>query len=160
MLLDAGAFNALEVLLAMLVWENTTLEEKMRKTTGLRRVYFATKFSVQGIQACWRSEPSFRFELLLLCGFAPASFWLAQNPFQWAVLVAPLLCVLSAEMINTAIERVIDHMTMDHHQALGEAKDLGSAAVFMCMIMTLLVWGAMLIHNWADIFPTGLFAGN
>jgi diacylglycerol kinase (ATP) len=120
----------------------------MRKATGLGRIYYATKFSLQGIQTCWQSEPAFRFELFLLCFFAPASFIVARSPLQWAVLMLPIMGVLAMEMVNTAIERVVDHISLENHPLLGQAKDLGSAAVFMFMMATLLVWGAVIAHNW------------
>ena len=120
----------------------------MRKATGLGRVYYATKFSLQGIRSCWQSEPAFRFELLLLSIFAPASFFVAKSPLQWAVLIIPIMGVLAMEMVNTAIERVVDHISMEDHELLGQAKDLGSAAVFMFMLATLLVWGAVITYNW------------
>ena len=120
----------------------------MRKATGVARLYYATKFSFQGIKNCWENEPAFRFELFLLCFFGPASFVVAQSPLQWAILIIPIMGVFAMEMVNTAIERVVDHISMENHSLLGQAKDLGSAAVFMFMMATLLVWGAVIVNNW------------
>ncbi len=127
----------------------------MRKSTGLQRIYYAALFSVMGLRSAWRTEPSFRFELGLLCFFFPASFWVGQTLVEWCLLIAPLFLVLAAEMLNTALERLADHISMDDHALLGQAKDLGSAAVFLMMILTLIIWGALISQNW-EVLLTSL----
>jgi diacylglycerol kinase (ATP) len=108
--------------------------------TGLRRVVNATFFSLAGLKTAWQSEAAFRQECLLAVVLIPAGLWLGQNAVQRALLIGSCLLVLIVELLNTAVEYVVDRVGMDHHRLSGQAKDVGSAAVFVSLALTLIVW--------------------
>jgi diacylglycerol kinase (ATP) len=108
--------------------------------TGLRRVVNATFFSLAGLKTAWQSEAAFRQECLLAAVLIPAGLWLGQDAVQRALLVGSCLLVLIVELLNTAVEYVVDRVGMDHHRLSGQAKDVGSAAVFVSLALTLIVW--------------------
>lgn len=111
--------------------------------TGIRRIIDATGYSMAGLRATWISEAAFRQELLLSAALLPLSFWLAQTPLQWLVLVAPLLLMLIVELLNSAVEAVVDRISDDHHELSGRAKDMGSAAVLLSLVLLASSWGAV-----------------
>ncbi len=111
---------------------------------GLPRLIDATRYSMRGLRAAWTHEEGFRTECLLMLILAPAAVWLARDGVEFILLVGSCLMVMLAEIINSAIESVVDRVSLDQHPLSGQAKDLGSAAVFICMMMVLLVWGTLL----------------
>ena len=111
--------------------------------TGLHRLVNATGYSWQGLRASWQHEAAFRQELLLAVVLGAASFWLAQNVLQWLALITPLLLLLIVELLNSAIEAVVDRIGDEHHELAGRAKDMGSAAVLLCLLLVTLVWGTL-----------------
>lgn len=111
---------------------------------GPARVWSAFLWSMQGLRAAWRFESSFRLEVYLFLLFAPLGLWLGQDGVERALLVGSLLLVMAAELLNSAIEAVIERYGPEHHELAGRAKDMGSAAVFVLMMNVLLVWGLLL----------------
>ncbi|MBB1473862.1 MULTISPECIES: diacylglycerol kinase [unclassified Luteimonas] len=111
---------------------------------GPARILKAAGWSMQGLRAAWLHESSFRLEVCLFAVLAPLGLWLGQGGVERALLVGSLLLVLSAELLNSAIEAVIARYGDEHHELAGRAKDMGSAAVFVLMLNVLLVWGALL----------------
>ena len=111
--------------------------------TGLRRLVNATGYSWQGLRASWQHEAAFRQELLLAVVLGATSFWLAQSVLQWLALITPLLLLLIVELLNSAIEAVLDRIGDEHHELAGRAKDMGSAAVLLCLLLVTLVWGTL-----------------
>jgi diacylglycerol kinase (ATP) len=109
--------------------------------TGLRRVVNATFFSLAGLKTAWTNEAAFRQELVLCVVLIPAGAWLGQDAVQRSLLIGSCLLVLIVELLNTAVEFVVDRIGTDHHRLSGQAKDLGSAAVLISLIFTLVVWG-------------------
>ncbi len=107
------------------------------------RIVLATKWSMQGLRAAWLHESSFRLEVYLMVVLAPLGFWLGQTGVERALLVGSGLLVLSIELLNSAIEAVIERYGPEHHELAGRAKDMGSAAVFVLMLNALLTWGAI-----------------
>lgn len=120
------------------------------KVTGLARFYYATCYSFKGMRAAFVNEPAFRYELYATLALLPFSFWLAQSALQLALLLASCLLVLMAELINTAIEAVVDRAGLEFNELAGRAKDLGSAAVFVTLIIAALVWGSALWERLAS----------
>jgi diacylglycerol kinase (ATP) len=118
--------------------------------TGLRRIVNATFFSIAGLKTAWRSEAAFRQECLLCLFLIPAGLWLGQNAVERALLVGSCLLVLIVELLNTAVESIVDRVGTDHHRLSGQAKDLGSAAVFMSLLLVLVVYGLM---SWSRFGP-------
>ena len=111
--------------------------------TGIRRILRATKFSAQGFTLAWKHEAAFRQELVLAVIMTPAAFWLGQTIIERALLIGVLLLVLIVELLNSAIEAAIDRHGDEHHELSGRAKDFGSAAVFVVLVLVGLVWGAV-----------------
>jgi diacylglycerol kinase (ATP) len=109
--------------------------------TGIRRILRATKFSAQGLAQAWRHEAAFRQELVLVLLLAPVAVWLGQTALERAVLIGCCLIVLIVELINSAIEAAIDRHGDEHHELSGRAKDMGSAAVFVSLVLVAVVWG-------------------
>jgi diacylglycerol kinase (ATP) len=108
--------------------------------TGLRRIFNATFFSFAGFRTAWREEAAFRQETLLSIVLVPAGFWLGRTAVERSLLVGSCLLVLIVELLNTGIEKVVDRIGPEHHRLSGQAKDLGSAAVFTSLMLTLLIW--------------------
>lgn len=117
------------------------------KRTGVKRFYFATKYSLQGIKAAWVEEPAFRYEAVAAAVMLPAAFWLAESGLQLALLLSCCLLVLAFEIVNSAIEAVVDRWGLEYHELAGRAKDMGSAAVFMMLNMTWIVWAGVAWDN-------------
>lgn len=108
----------------------------------------ATVWSLQGLRAAWLHESSFRLEVCLFVVFAPLGAWLGGNGLERALLIGSMLLVLSAELLNSAIEAVIERYGPEYHELAGRAKDMGSAAVFVLMMNVLLCWGLILAPRW------------
>lgn len=114
---------------------------KSRK--GLERVWHAFGYSLAGLRTGW-TESAFRQEAVLSCLLLPAAFWLGKNWVQIALLVACVVLVLVVELLNTAIEAAVDRISEERHELSRQAKDLGSAAVLLSLLLTAGVWGAAL----------------
>ena len=111
---------------------------------GPGRILKATRWSLQGLAAAWLHESSFRLEVYLFVVLAPLALWLGADGIERALLVAPMLLVMAAELLNSAVEAVIERYGAEHHELAGRAKDMGSAAVFVLMMNVLAVWGLVL----------------
>jgi diacylglycerol kinase (ATP) len=108
--------------------------------TGLRRIVNATFFSLSGLRVAWRNEAAFRQECALAAVLTPIAFWLGRTAVERSLLVGTCLVVLIVELLNSAVEAVVDRIGTEHHALSGHAKDLGSAAVFVSLALTLVVW--------------------
>jgi diacylglycerol kinase (ATP) len=108
--------------------------------TGLSRLFDAFGYSIQGIRACWRNEAAFRQEVLLFAVLFPCSFLVSRSIEQWLLLTTPLFLLLIVELLNTAVENVVDRIGHELHDLSGRAKDMGSAAVLICLVMTGMSW--------------------
>ena len=108
------------------------------------RILLAAKWSLQGLRAAWLNESSFRLEVYLFAVLAPLGLWLGASAIERALLLGSCLLVLSIELLNSAIEAVIERYGAEHHELAGRAKDMGSAAVFVLMLNVLLTWGLIL----------------
>lgn len=111
---------------------------------GLPRIIDATRYSMRGLRAAWTHEEGFRTECILMLFLTPAAAWLASDAVEFILLVGSCLLVMLAEILNSAIESVVDRVSLDQHPLSGQAKDLGSAAVFVCMMLVVLTWGALI----------------
>lgn len=108
------------------------------------RILKAARWSWQGLCAAWRHESSFRLEVYLLALLGPLALWLGGNGIERVLLLAPMLLVLAAELLNSAVEAVIERFGPEYHELAGRAKDMGSAAVFVLLLNVLLCWGLVL----------------
>ena len=104
------------------------------------RIFKAAVWSMQGLRAAWLHESSFRLEVYLLIVLAPLALWLGDNAIERALMIGSCLLVLSAELLNSAVEAVIERYGPEFHELAGRAKDMGSAAVFVLMMNVVLVW--------------------
>lgn len=108
------------------------------------RAWQAFLWSMQGLRACWQVESSFRLEIYLFVVAAPLALWLGENGVERAVLLGSLMVVLIIEVLNSAVEAVVDRWGVEHHTLAGRAKDMGSAAVFLSDMNVLACWGLIL----------------
>jgi diacylglycerol kinase (ATP) len=113
---------------------------------GLTRIISATRYSWLGIKAAWRHEAAFRQELTIAVIGFPLAIWLARDAVEFLLLVVPLLLLMLIELVNSAIEAVVDRFGGELHELSGRAKDMGSAAVFMAIVITGLSWVAILAN--------------
>jgi len=111
---------------------------------GPRQIVRAFKWSMKGLRAAWRHEASFRLEGYLFVVMFPLGLWLGRGGVEKAILVGSLLLVLSAELLNSAIEAIVDKASPEFHELAGRAKDMGSAAVLLLMFNVVLCWGLLL----------------
>ncbi|RYZ72640.1 MAG: diacylglycerol kinase [Lysobacteraceae bacterium] len=119
-------------------------DEKGHMPRGPKRIFKAAVWSMQGLRAAWLHESSFRLEVVLLAVLSPLAVWLGQDGIERALLIGSCLLVLAAELLNSAIEAVIERYGPEFHELAGRAKDMGSAAVFVLMMNVLLCWGLIL----------------
>ncbi len=108
--------------------------------TGVRRIVDAAGYSIAGLRSTFQHEAAFRQEALLAFFMIPLAFILGQTPVEWAALIAPLFIVLIIEVVNSAVEAVVDLVSPEHHPLAGRAKDMGSAAVMLSLVLLFLVW--------------------
>lgn len=111
---------------------------------GLVRLWNALGYSRQGLAAAWRHEAAFREETLLALVAVPLGLWLGQTGVERALLLGSILLVLIVELLNSAVEAVVDRVSIEHHELAGRAKDIGSAAVLVSLVGAAVVWGCVL----------------
>jgi diacylglycerol kinase (ATP) len=119
-------------------------EQKQR--TGLNRVWHAMGYSIQGLKAAW-FEKAFRQEAVASVFLIPAAFGVGQNWVEVALLVGTVLLVMVVELLNTGIESAIDRIGPEWHALAKRAKDMGSAAVLLTLLLCIGVWSAAVWHN-------------
>lgn len=115
--------------------------------SGIGRVFKATKCSMQGFSASWQHESAFRQEMVLTLLSVPLAALLATSLSQFALLVSVWCLVLITELLNSAIEALTDRVSLERHELSGRAKDMGSAAVFVSLVIVALVWGSALYER-------------
>ena len=109
--------------------------------TGFRRLINATRYSWQGFRAGFRHEAAFREECLLALVLMPTALFLPVTIIEKVLLVNAVLLVLLVEILNSAIEAVVDRIGLERHPLAGRAKDMGSGAVLIALAMALVAWG-------------------
>ena len=110
------------------------------KPTGITRVIRAFGYSFQGFRHAWREEAAFRQETLLAAVLIPTGVYLGRSGVERALLVCPVLLILVVEILNSAVEAVVDRAGTERHPLAGMAKDMGSAAVMLSFILLGTVW--------------------
>ncbi|MCO7225707.1 diacylglycerol kinase [Pleionea sp. CnH1-48] len=108
--------------------------------TGIARIIDAFFYSMKGFKAAWKNEAAFRQEVLMAAVLIPAAFWLAQGHIELILLIASVFWVLMAELINSAIEAVVDRVGAEKHELSGRAKDIGSALVLVSLVLMGIIW--------------------
>ncbi|MDO9319034.1 MAG: diacylglycerol kinase [Gammaproteobacteria bacterium] len=114
------------------------------KRKGIPRLRAAARYSMAGLRAAFASEEAFRLEVLVLVVGAPLALWLGESPVEKVLLIGSLLLLMIVELLNTGIEVLVNRVGSDYHELSGRAKDIGSAAVFVGMVMVAMVWGLLL----------------
>lgn len=116
----------------------------INKNKGLRRLILAAGYSIKGLRSAWCQEAAFRQELILTLVLLPIALWLDFSIVERLLLIAVLILVLVVELLNSAIEAAIDRIGPEFHELSGQAKDLGSAAVLLSLLLTAVVWLSLL----------------
>ena len=116
----------------------------LKSLFDLRRVWRAAGYSTAGFKTALKNEAAFRQELALFLVLAPLGYWLGRDGVERSLLVGSLMLVLLVELLNSAIEAVVNRVGHDPHELSGQAKDLGSAAVLVALILVVVVWALVL----------------
>jgi diacylglycerol kinase (ATP) len=112
--------------------------------TGLRRIWNAFFYSMEGFKAAFHNEDAFRQEVLLAAILIPLALFLPASGLGKALMITSVLLVLVVELLNSAIEATVDRISFENHQLAKRAKDIGSAAVFVSLWNVVVVWGLVL----------------
>ncbi|KQV80171.1 diacylglycerol kinase [Massilia sp. Root351] len=120
---------------------------EFKSKSGIKRIYSAVLYSFDGLKTAWRHEHAFRQELMLFAAGTVVALLLPVSAFQKLVLVAPLVLMLIVELINSAIEAVVDRISLERHPLSKNAKDLGSAAVLLAGLLAALTWTVVLVQR-------------
>jgi diacylglycerol kinase (ATP) len=108
--------------------------------TGIKRIINAFGYSMKGLRAAFKHESAFRQETVLLIILLPIAFLLGQNIVDYSILIGSLMLVIIVELLNSAVEAVVDRVGDEHHKLAGRAKDIGSAAVFVALVNVGVIW--------------------
>ncbi|NOU23025.1 MAG: diacylglycerol kinase [Methyloglobulus sp.] len=116
-----------------------------QNVTGIKRILNACVFSYYGFKATWQHEAAFRQEVLLFLVTTPLGLWLGETIIEKLLLVGSMIFVLVVELLNSAVEAVVDRVGLEHHELSGRAKDIGSAAVMLSLVWAGITWGSILL---------------
>ena len=111
--------------------------------TGFKRLTKASRYSMKGLSAAWRFESAFRQECSIGLILVPLAFWVGETAEQTILLISVCAIVLITELLNSAIEAVVDRVGTEHHDLAGRAKDMGSAAVAISLMLVLVTWALL-----------------
>jgi diacylglycerol kinase (ATP) len=114
---------------------------------GVKRILNACYFSAAGFKAVWTHEEAFRQEVLLFVVTTPLAIWLGQTPIEKLLLIGSVVLVLLVELLNSAIEAIVDRVGLERHELSGRAKDIGSAAVMLSLVWAAITWTYILIGD-------------
>ncbi len=116
-----------------------------QKSTGIKKLWSASIYSAKGLKACYQSEYAFKLEVWLAIFLIPISYLLGESSIEKVLLIFPIFLVLIVEMLNSAIEAVVDRVGLENNELSGFAKDVASAAVLLSLIIFLLTWIIILL---------------
>lgn len=136
----------------LLIMESEPIDPNAHKNTGITRVFKAFRYSLEGIASTLKHEAAFRQEAILACILIPASFFLNVPLVQHLILVLSIFLVLMMELINSAIEAVVDDISLRNRPLAKRAKDIGSAAVFISLLNCFICWVSVIVVNWGRFF--------
>ena len=120
---------------------------EFKSKSGLKRIFSAFFYSIDGLKSAWRHEHAFRQELALFVVGALIALVLKVSAFEKLVLIAVLLLILIVELINSALEAVVDRISLERHPLSKNAKDFGSAAVLLTCLLAAATWGVVLFNR-------------
>jgi diacylglycerol kinase (ATP) len=121
---------------------------EFKSKSGLRRIFSALFYSIDGIKAAWRHEHAFRQEVVLIGVASVIALSLKISAFEKLVLIVVLLHVLVVELINSAIEAIVDRISLERHPLSKRAKDIGSAAVALSFVIAAATWAVVLFNRY------------
>ncbi|MDG9668617.1 diacylglycerol kinase [Hahella sp. CR1] len=113
--------------------------------TGIKRIILATGYSINGLRAAWRNESAIRQEMVAALILVPLALFLSVTMVEKILMIGSVLLVLIVELINSAIEAVVDRIGAERHELSGRAKDMGSAAVLVALSLAMFTWIGILI---------------
>jgi len=116
----------------------------MKGNTGIKRIVLAAGYSAKGLRATFIHEAAFRQEVLLAAILIPLACWLEVTMIERLLMISAVFLVLIVELLNSAIEAVVDRIGPEKHELSGRAKDIGSAAVLITLLLTLYIWSEVL----------------
>ncbi|PWD81042.1 diacylglycerol kinase [Ignatzschineria ureiclastica] len=114
--------------------------------TGLGRIIAAGGYSLRGLKAAFQNEAAIRQELFAAIFLIPLAFYVADSGIELSLLLGSLILVFLMELINSAIEAIVDRISFDYHPLSGQAKDIGSALVMIAIGLVIIVWGAIIFY--------------
>lgn len=132
--------------------ESEETEPNIYKNTGVKRVFKALFYSLDGLASSMKHEAAFRQEVFLAAVLIPASFLLQVPLAQHLALVASVLLVLIVELLNSAVEAVVDDISLRNRPLAKRAKDMGSAAVLISLLNCGICWASVIVVNWGQLF--------
>jgi diacylglycerol kinase (ATP) len=118
---------------------------EFKSKSGVKRIYAAFFYSMQGFRSAWRSEHAFRQEIMLAVPALAIALLLPISALKKLALIGVLIIVLIVELLNSAIEAVVDRISFEHHPLSKNAKDFGSAAVFLACLLAALTWAVIVM---------------
>jgi diacylglycerol kinase (ATP) len=119
--------------------------------TGFPRLLKALGYSLNGLRAAWVHEEAFRLEAIVTLCLMPTVFLVGDSPFEYLILALSLLALIVAELFNSAIEGLCDHVNPTHHVLIGRIKDYCAAAVFLAILIVITLWIAIGWLNWISL---------
>jgi diacylglycerol kinase (ATP) len=117
------------------------MKMKVKNDNIFRHIQNAVIYSISGLKAAWNNEMAFRIEVIVIALMMPIGIWIGQTAVEWALLIGSSLLILITELLNSAVENVVDRIGTEHHILSKHAKDLGSAAAAVSMLAAVIVWG-------------------
>lgn len=120
-------------------------ESPFKGKTGIKRLMNAFGYSLDGFKAAFKHEDAFRQEVFLACLLIPLALYLTGEPVHRALMIGSVFLVLIVELLNSAVEAVVDRVSIERHELAKRAKDIGSAAVFIALLNTVVIWGLILL---------------
>lgn len=120
---------------------------EFKSKSGLQRIFAAFFYSIDGFKSAWKNEHAFRQELVLVILGALAALLLPVSSFEKLMMIAVLILILVVELINSAIEAVVDRVSLERHVLSKNAKDFGSAAVLLTLLIAVATWSVVLFNR-------------
>lgn len=120
---------------------------QFKSKSGVKRIFSAFFYSLEGLQAAWRQEHAFRQELILVVIGTIIALSLPVSAFEKLMMIAVLVLMLIVELLNSAIEAVVDRVSLERHELSKNAKDFGSAAVLLTFLMAVATWAVILFDR-------------
>jgi diacylglycerol kinase (ATP) len=121
------------------------MESPFKSKNGLERIAKAAGYSIAGLKSAYANEAAIRQETWLMVVLIPLGFYLGNTNIERILLVGATVLVFIVELLNSAVEAAVDHTSIDHHALAARAKDIGSAAVMVSIMLFVLVWGLVIL---------------